>query len=50
MHLNPTEGQFPIVNNPCEYLNSSASYYICDSIGIYEVLNYELLNDIDLTK
>jgi REP element-mobilizing transposase RayT len=50
MHLNPTLGKFPLVDNPCEYLHSSAKYYICNEEGLYEILNYELLNDIDLTK
>ena len=50
MHLNPTEGKFLLVNNPCDYIHSSAKFYICDGKGIYDILNYELLNDIVLTK
>jgi hypothetical protein len=50
MHLNPTVGKNPLVANPCDYLHGSANYYICESTIIYDVLNYALLKDIDLTK
>ena len=50
MHLNPTAGKFPLVNNPCDYLHGSARFYICNEEWYYKVMNYCELNDIDLTK
>jgi hypothetical protein len=48
MYLNPTKGANTLVQNPSDYLHSSAKYYIKDQEGIYEITNYLMMNDIDL--
>ncbi len=35
---------------PEDYMHSSARYYATGEQGIYEVMSYALLADIDLTK
>ena len=49
MHNNPTTGKWQLVENPVDYLHSSAKYYITGEQGIYEVTNYMELEDVDLT-
>ena len=50
MHNNPCKGKWNLVNNPADYLHSSARFYICGEDGNYKVTNYAELFDIDLTK
>lgn len=33
-----------------EYVHSLARYYLCSEQGIYSIMNYLELDDIDLTK
>ena len=49
MHMNPCRGKWKLCDCPEEYLHSSAHFYITGVQGIYEVLNYLELMDIDLT-
>ena len=48
IHLNPCKKGF--VTLPEEYLHSSATYYFTGKQGIYPVITYMELEDIDLTK
>ena len=50
MHTNPCKGKWNLVNNPADYLHSSARFYICGEDGNYKVTNYAELFDIDLTR
>ena len=50
MHNNPCSGRWRLVENPVDYLHSSAKFYITGEQGVYEVMNYMELEDIDLTK
>jgi hypothetical protein len=50
IHRNPCNGKWQLVQQPQEYLHSSAKFYLTGRQGIYEVMNYAMLDDIDLTK
>src|ERR1700730_12316011 len=50
MHDNPCSGKWNLVDDPADYVHSSAKYYLRDEQGIYPVTNYMELEDIDLTK
>lgn len=50
IHMNPCNGNWNLVQNPEEYVHSSAKYYYLGELGIYPVTNYMELDDIDLTK
>lgn len=50
MHDNPCRGKWNLVEDVTEYVHSSAKFYLCEQQGIYPVLNYHELADIDLTK
>jgi REP element-mobilizing transposase RayT len=49
IHENPCRGKWQLVDQPEQYTHSSASYYVNDKHGVYEVTNYAALDDIDLT-
>ncbi len=49
MHHNPCKGKWNLAAAPVDYEHSSAKYYITGGQGIYEVLNYCELADINLT-
>ncbi len=49
MHENPCKGKWNLAPAPVDYEHSSAKYYIAGDLGIYEVLNYCELADINLT-
>jgi REP element-mobilizing transposase RayT len=49
MHENPCKGKWNLAAAPVDYEHSSAKYYITGEQGIYEVLNYCELADINLT-
>ena len=48
MHNNPCKGVWNIVKSPVEYKCSSAKFYITGEQGMYEVMNYLELEDINL--
>lgn len=50
IHMNPCRWNPSLVEHPEDYLHSSAKYYITGEHSIYEVCNYMLLDDMDLTK
>ena len=49
IHNNPCSGKWNLAKNPWDYLHSSAQFYFTGKQGIYEVLNYQDLDEIDLT-
>ena len=49
IHNNPCSGKWDLVENPWDYVHSSAQFYFTGRQGVYEVLPYQDLNDIDLT-
>ena len=50
MHKNPCKGKWALVENPADYIHSSAGFYITGVQGVYPVTNYMQLNEIDLSK
>lgn len=50
MHDNPCRGKWNLVTDVTEYVYSSAKFYLCNEQGVYQVMNYLELDDIDLTK
>jgi REP element-mobilizing transposase RayT len=50
IHKNPYRGKWSLVQQPQDYVHSSARYYLSGQQGIYEVLNYMELENIDLSK
>ena len=50
IHENPCRGEWNLADQPQDYLHSSANYYITGERGVYEVMSYSELEDIDLTK
>ena len=50
MHDNPCKGKWNLAAAPVDYIHSSAKFYITGEQGIYPLLNYCELADIDLTK
>ena len=50
MHNNPFTGKWQLSVNAIEYIHSSAKFYICGEQGIYPVLNFRELDDIDLNS
>ena len=50
MHDNPCRGKWNLVNDVTEYTHSSARFYLCEEQGVYTVMNFLELDDIDLTK
>lgn len=50
IHDNPCRGEWNLAKSPEDYLHSSAKYYVTGEQGVYEVTNYALLAEIDLTK
>lgn len=49
MHENPCKGKWNLAAAPVDYEHRSAKYYITGEQGVYEVLNYCELSDINLT-
>ena len=49
MHSNPVVGKWQLAVNAIEYSHSSAKFYITGEQGIYPVLNYRELDDMDLS-
>jgi len=50
IHNNPCQGSWQLVTNPWDYCHSSAKFYLLGEQGVYEVLSYSALQDIDLSK
>ena len=50
IHNNPCSGKWKLVKDPIDYAHSSAKFYETGIQGIYPVMNYMELEDIDLTK
>ena len=50
MHDNPCRGKWNLVNDVTGYTHSSARFYLCEEQGVYPVMNFLELDDIDLTK
>jgi hypothetical protein len=50
IHHNPCSGKWALVNNPIDYLHSSAKFYYTGEQGLYPVTHYLALNDIRLSK
>jgi REP element-mobilizing transposase RayT len=49
IHNNPCSGKWNLVESPWDYAHSSAKFYFTGKQGVYEILNYQDLDDIDLT-
>jgi REP element-mobilizing transposase RayT len=49
IHLNPCRGAWRLAVNPEDYAHSSARFYICYQQGVYPVMSYTELEDVDLT-
>jgi hypothetical protein len=50
IHENPCREPWDLAMQPHEYKHSSAKYYTVGEQGIYEVMDYMKLEDVDLTK
>lgn len=50
MHNNPCSKKWNLCESPHEYVHSSAKFYVTDEQGVFEVVSYGALEDIDLTK
>ena len=50
MHNNPCTGKWQLAVNSIEYIHSSAKFYLSGGQGIYTVLNFRELDDIDLNS
>lgn len=50
IHENPIRGTWALVAQPEDYIHSSAGFYATGKTGVYEVMNYMELQDVDLTK
>jgi hypothetical protein len=50
MHCNPCIGKWNLAASPEQYVHSSAGFYLMGNSGIYAVMNYKALEDIDLTS
>ena len=50
MHNNPCKGKWKLVQNPIDYLHSSARLYETGEQGIYPVMNYHQLIDMDESR
>lgn len=49
-HNNPCKGKWNLCESPVDYLHSSAKYYATGQEGIYPVMGYGEIMDVDLTK
>lgn len=49
LHWNPCKGN-KLVESPQQYMHSSAKFYTAGKQGVYPVLSFTELRDIDLTK
>ena len=49
MHNNPCTGKWNLAKSPVDYIHSSACFYTTGKQRIYKLLNYMLLEDMNLT-
>lgn len=49
MHENPCRGVWKLVESPELYIHSSAQYYLTGARGVYEVMSYQELAEVNLT-
>lgn len=49
-HANPMKGRWNLCSDPVDYPHSSAKFYLTNEQGIFEVTDYAILSDIDLTE
>lgn len=50
IHDNPCRGKWRLAASPIHYPHCSALFYYTGKQGVYEVINYKELYDIDLTN
>lgn len=50
MHNNPCAGKWQLAINAIEYRHSSAKFYLTGKQGLYAVLNFRELNDVDFNR
>jgi hypothetical protein len=50
MHNNPCAGKWQLAINAIEYPHSSAKFYLTGEQGLYAVLNFRELNDLDFNR
>lgn len=50
IHNNPSAGKWQLAPNAIEYLHSSAKYYLTGVQGIYEVVNFMEMEDVDFKE
>ncbi|CAN5779047.1 hypothetical protein BH11BAC3_BH11BAC3_27290 [soil metagenome] len=50
MHNNPCTGKWRLAINSIEYLHSSAKFYLTGKQGMYPVLNFRELDDMNLDR
>ena len=50
IHDNPVKEEWNLVSDVCEYVHSSAKFYLTGQIGLYKLTNYMELKDVDLTR
>ena len=50
IHANPCRGQWNLASDPAGYTHSSARFYLTGERGLYAVMSYAELEDVDLTK
>lgn len=50
MHANPCNGKWNQSADPTAYPHSSARFYITGEQGVYAVINFKELDDVDLTS
>ena len=48
MNTNPCSGKWNLAASPAEYIHSAVQFYLCGEEGIYRVLNFKDLDDINL--
>ena len=50
IHKNPCKGKWNLASSPEDYKHSSAYFYATGEQGVYPVINYLELKDVDLSK
>ncbi|MDL5050857.1 hypothetical protein QQ054_33195 [Oscillatoria amoena NRMC-F 0135] len=50
IHDNPCKGKWNLAERPWDYVHSSARFYAFGEQGVYEVMSYAELKDVDLTE
>jgi len=48
IHKNPSSGKWQLATNPVSYPHSSAAFYYTGQQGVYQILNYRELADMNL--